>query len=143
MVAVVVGSHGNLSEEMIHTAEMIVGKQENIGYVEFFPGEGIDCLKKKYEEQFSRMDTADGILVLTDIFGGSPYNAAAGLAFSQNNMDVIAGTNVPMVIEACTGRENAALQCVIDSVLHVAGDSVQSFRNTVMSGENSEKEGEL
>lgn len=134
MIAVVVGSHGHLSRELINTAEMIIGKQGNVGYVEFYTGEGIETLTKKYEEQFNQLDTADGILVLTDIFGGSPFNAACTIAMGKRNMDVIAGTNIPMVIEALVNRETDTLEKVVANVLEVSDSSVQTFRKSVITG---------
>lgn len=143
MIAIVVGSHGHLSKELIGTAEMIIGKQDNIGYVEFFAGEGIETLVEKYEEQFNQLDTTDGILVLTDIFGGSPFNAACTIAMGKRDMDVIAGTNIPMVIEAFVNRETETLENVVNSVLEISNTSIKTFRKSVLVHSITEEQEEL
>lgn len=99
MVAVIIGTHGKFSEELLKSSEMILGKQDNIGYITFKPGEGLEDLVSKYTEVINGLDSKDGVLFMVDLFGGSPYNAASMMAIENENMDVVTGVNLPMLLE--------------------------------------------
>ena len=99
MISIIIGTHGLLSEELLKSSEMIFGTQSNISTVTFLPGEGLDDLIAKYNFALSSLDSRDGILFMVDIFGGSPFNAASLIALENENMEVIAGVNLPMLIE--------------------------------------------
>lgn len=99
MVAIIVGTHGNLSKELIRTCEMILGKRENIAAVTLEPGESADGLVEKYKSAVKRLDAKDGVVFITDLFGGSPYNAACKIAIENDNIGVIAGVNLSMALE--------------------------------------------
>ena len=99
MVAIIVGTHGNLSRELIRTCEMILGKRENIGAVTLEPGDSADGLVEKYKKTIKSLDGKDGVVFLTDLFGGSPYNAACKIAMTKDNIGVVAGVNLSMALE--------------------------------------------
>lgn len=99
MVAIIIGTHGNISEELIRSSEMIFGKQSNVGCITFKPGEELEELAAKYSVVMDRLYTDDGVLFMVDLFGGSPYNAANMIALKNENMDVVTGVNLPMLIE--------------------------------------------
>ena len=83
MIAVIIGTHGMFSEEILKSAEMIFGEQENVGSVTFKPGEGVENLIEKYNELINDLDCTDGILFMVDLFGGSPFNAASMIAMKN------------------------------------------------------------
>ena len=113
--AILVCTHGHTSEQMIKTAEMIVGLQENIGFVNFVPGENTEDLTKKYVKALRELDSSQGVLVMVDIFGGSPFNAIAPLAYGDANIEVITGVNIPMLLEAFILRESLDLKELLES----------------------------
>lgn len=67
MIAVIIGTHGIFSEEILKSAEMIFGVQENVGSVTFQPGEGIDALVEKYNSLIEKMNSTDGVLFMVDL----------------------------------------------------------------------------
>lgn len=99
MISIIIGTHGLLSEELLKSCEMIFGTQSNVSTVTFLPGEGLDDLITKYNFALSSLDSTDGILFMVDIFGGSPFNAASLIALENENIEVVAGVNLPMLIE--------------------------------------------
>ena len=113
--AILVCTHGHTSEQMIKTAEMIVGSQENIGFVNFVPGENTEDLTKKYVKAISELDSSEGVLVMVDLFGGSPFNAIATLAYGDKNIEVITGINIPMLLDAFILRESLDLKGLLES----------------------------
>lgn len=112
--AILVCTHGHTSGYMIKTAEMIVGKQENIGFVNFVPGEGTEDLGQKYRNAIKKLECSHGVLVMVDMFGGSPFNAIATLAYLDENMEVITGVNVPMLVEIFILRESLDLKGLLE-----------------------------
>ena len=93
MVAIIIGTHGNFSEELVRSSEMIFGKQSNVGYITFKQGEGLEELAAKYSVVMDQLYTDDGVLFMVDLFGGSTYNAASMIALENENMDVVTGVN--------------------------------------------------
>ncbi|MGP7816407.1 PTS sugar transporter subunit IIA [Niallia sp. 01092] len=131
MVAFIIATHGEFSREIIKSAEMIFGKQENIAYVTFSPGEGPEDLQKKYHQALQELDSSKGTLFMVDLFGGSPYNAAALIAADKEDMDVIAGVNLPMLIEGLDKRQRNNLHDLIQAVSQTAADGVKSLKQSL------------
>ena len=109
MISVIIGTHGMFSEEVLKSAEMIFGAQENVGIVTFKPGEGIENLVEKYNKLISELDSADGVLFMVDLFGGSPFNAASIIAMKNDNMEIVTGVNLPMILETLGSRDFSSL----------------------------------
>jgi PTS system mannose-specific IIA component/PTS system mannose-specific IIB component len=105
MISVIIGTHGIFSTEILKSAEMIFGKQENVGAVTFKPGEGVDNLVEKYNKLINELDCTDGVLFMVDLFGGSPFNAASIIAMKHDNVEIVAGVNLPMILETFGSRD--------------------------------------
>jgi len=109
MISVIIGTHGMFSEEILKSAEMIFGTQENVGTVTFKPGEGVDNLVEKYNKLINELDCTDGVLFMVDLFGGSPFNAASIIAMKHDNIEIVAGVNLPMILETLGSRDFSSL----------------------------------
>lgn len=105
-IAIVIGTHGWAAEQLLKTAEMLLGEQENVGWIDFVPGENAETLIEKYNAQLAKLDTSKGVLFLVDTWGGSPFNAASRIVVDKENYEVIAGVNVPMLVETFMGRDD-------------------------------------
>ncbi|MDU0349663.1 PTS sugar transporter subunit IIA [Actinomyces sp. MRS3W] len=102
-VAVIVAAHGHLAEELLNSAVMIAGPQNDVVPISFDPGEGPDDLLAKYASAVDSSASTQ-FLVLVDLLGGSPYNAAARFAATRDDADVVTGVNLPMLIEVLGRR---------------------------------------
>ncbi len=91
---------------LLKTAEMLLGEQENVGWIDFVPGENAETLIEKYNAQLAKLDTTKGVLFLVDTWGGSPFNAASRIVVDKENYEVIAGVNVPMLVETFMARDD-------------------------------------
>ncbi|MGV3489615.1 MAG: PTS sugar transporter subunit IIA [Tuberibacillus sp.] len=138
MIALVVATHGEFSREIVKSAEMIFGEQENIVAVTFKPGEGLEDLTNKYQQALNELDTKDGVLFLVDLFGGSPFNAAANLISSEENMDMITGVNLPMLIECLAQRKNSALEPLVEAISKTGVEGIKSLKKTLQNSEDEE-----
>ncbi|MGG8282152.1 PTS mannose transporter subunit IIAB [Klebsiella sp. 141240] len=105
-IAIVIGTHGWAAEQLLKTAEMLLGEQENVGWIDFVPGENAETLIEKYNAQLAKLDTTKGVLFLVDTCGGSPFNAASRIVVDKENYEVIAGVNVPMLVETFMARDD-------------------------------------
>ena len=128
MIAIILGTHGKFSEELLKSSEMICGKQENIEYVTFKPGEGADDLVKKYENAIEKLDLKEGLLFMVDLFGGSPFNAASRIAITSDNIDIVTGVNLPMLLEVSISRESNSLVEIVRTTIDSGRDSIKSFK---------------
>ncbi len=105
-IAIVIGTHGWAAEQLIKTAEMLLGEQQNIAWIDFVPGENAETLIEKYQARLTNLDTHQGVLFLVDTWGGSPFNAASRIVVDKENYEVIAGVNIPMLVETLMARDD-------------------------------------
>ena len=105
-IAVVITTHGHAAKALLATAEMIIGAQENVRCVDFVPGENGEVLAGKIRAAAAELDTSQGLLLLVDLWGGTPFNASSGIAHDDANCEVITGVNVPMLISVLMERED-------------------------------------
>ncbi|KEI13252.1 PTS mannose transporter subunit IID [Clostridium novyi B str. ATCC 27606] len=138
MIALIIATHGDFSQEIVKSSEMIFGKQENLGVVTFKTGEGVEDLINKYHKVIKNLDIEDGVLFLVDLFGGSPFNAASRIMIENKNMDIIAGVNLPMLLEVYGSRSSSSLEGLVDIAKNSAIQGVKSFRSIIKSNEEDD-----
>jgi PTS system mannose-specific IIA component len=108
MIGIVVVAHFNLAREMVAATELIVGKQEQFRYVDIFPDEDVDKIKKKLTDALKSVDAGEGAVILTDMFGGTPSNISLSF-LEEGKVEVVTGTNLPMLIKLVTYRQSKGL----------------------------------
>ena len=105
MVGIVIASHGEFANGILQSGEMIFGAQENVKAVTLMPSEGPDDVKAKMEDAIASFDSQDEVLFLVDLWGGTPFNQANSLLEDhQDKWAIVAGLNLPMLIEAFASR---------------------------------------
>lgn len=105
MVGIILASHGEFAEGILQSGGMIFGEQENVKAVTLMPSEGPDDLRAKMEEAIATFDNQDEVLFLVDLWGGTPFNQANALFDGhEDKWAIVAGLNLPMVIEAYASR---------------------------------------
>ncbi|QBJ33450.1 PTS mannose transporter subunit IIAB [Hafnia alvei] len=105
-IAIIIGTHGAAAEQLLKTAEMLLGEQNNVAYIDFVPGENAETLIEKYNERLTHLDTSKGVIFLVDTWGGSPFNAASRIVTDKEHYEVITGVNVPMLVETFMARDD-------------------------------------
>lgn len=105
MVGIILASHGSFADGIFQSGQMIFGEQENVAHVTLMPSEGPDDIRAKMEEAVASFENQDEVLFLVDLWGGTPFNQANNLVEQhKDKWAIVAGMNLPMVIEAYASR---------------------------------------
>jgi PTS system mannose-specific IIA component len=128
MVGGVIVTHGQLANELVLAAEMIVGEINHIIAVSIGWHDDVDVARAEIEQAIQRADSGGGVLLLTDMFGGTATNIAASFMGSAP-VEVVTGVNLPMVIKLATPEEGVLLPDLARQVrdqgrqqIHLAGE---------------------
>ena len=108
MIGMVLVTHGRLAEELRSAMEHVVGSQRNVDTVCIGPDDDIENRRAEIEACIGRCDTGDGVVLLTDMFGGTPSNLAISM-MQRQGVEVIAGVNLPMLVKLAKVRSKQPL----------------------------------
>lgn len=100
MVGILLVSHYTLAQSLKETVELIIGHRKNLQAVSISKDDKIDNFSLRLDNAVKSLDTGDGVLILADMFGGSPSNVALSLYAKKEKVGIITGVNLPLVIEA-------------------------------------------
>ena len=109
MIGVVVVTHGQLATELVNAAETIVGDQPGFAAVSIGWHDAVELARNEIAEAIARVDSGSGVIVLTDMFGGTPSNLAITF-LAETRVEVITGVNLPMLLKLAGTREVADLR---------------------------------
>jgi PTS system mannose-specific IIA component len=115
MIGIVVVTHGDLGTELLRTAQEIVGKFASVESVSVDASEQIDKARKKIEAALQRVNDGSGVLILTDLFGGTPSNLVLSY-LEVGRLEVVTGVNLPMLMKLPSLREERDLRALADNV---------------------------
>ena len=112
MIGMVLVTHGRLAAEFIAALEHVVGPQRNIRAVCIGPDDDMEARRKEIIDNVAKVDEGDGVVLLTDMFGGTPSNLAISV-MEKSNVEVIAGVNLPMLIKLAGLRETETVSAAV------------------------------
>jgi PTS system mannose-specific IIA component len=133
MIGLVIVTHGRLAEEFVFAMEHVVGPQAAVEAICIGPEDDMERRRKDILVACERVNTGAGVILLTDMFGGTPSNLAISV-MEQTKAEVIAGLNLPMLIKLASVRGRLPLE---DAVSHAqeAGRKYISVASYVLAGE--------
>ena len=115
MIGIVLVTHGQLAEEFLRAMVHIVGKQKNIAAICIQPEDDMEQRRDDILKAIEKVEDGDGVILLTDMFGGTPSNLAISV-MGGGKVEVIAGVNLPMLIQLARSRQTQTLEnAVIDA----------------------------
>ena len=134
MVGVILASLGGFADGIHQSAEMIFGPQENFKSCILKPDEGPEDVKKKMQEAVASLDNQDEVLFLVDLWGGTPFNQASSLVKEhEDKWTIVAGMNLPMVIEALTQRFSVeSAREIARAIVPTGNDGIKTFPEDAM-----------
>ena len=109
MIGLVLVTHGNLAQEFIAAMQHVVGKQEQVEAVCIGPEDDMEIRRSEILAKDKKVNSGDGTIILTDMFGGTPSNLALSL-METANVEIIAGINLPMLIKLCSLRKDKSMK---------------------------------
>lgn len=134
MIGIVVVSHGRLAEELVAAAEHVVGPQEKIVAVSIGADDDMEKRRSDILSSAQNVDDGSGVIILTDMFGGTPSNLAISV-MEKANAEVIAGVNLPLLIKLASVREEKGLADAVADA-HEAGRKYINVASWVLAGES-------
>jgi PTS system mannose-specific IIA component len=127
-VAGVIVTHGQLATELLAAAEMIIGPIAQVAAISIGWHDDVDTARDEIERAIARVSQGSGVIILTDMFGGTPTNIAS-MFFVEGEVEVVTGVNLPMVIKLASQTDAEPLAVVAGRVrdqgqqaIHLAGE---------------------
>ncbi|MFH1135176.1 MAG: PTS sugar transporter subunit IIA [Pseudomonadota bacterium] len=128
MIGFLVVTHGRLGAELINTAEFILGKIENSSSISLDGRGSPESMRAEIEKAVKTLDQGQGVVILTDMFGGTPSNISLSL-LAEGKVEVLTGVNLPMIIKLAQGRDKQGISELAQQIgeygrksINVAGD---------------------
>ncbi|MFM6950683.1 MAG: PTS sugar transporter subunit IIA [Novosphingobium sp.] len=103
MIGLILVTHGKLAEEFVHAMQHVVGRQDAVATVCIGPNDDMEARRREIADAVKVVDAGSGVIILTDLFGGTPSNLAISL-MEAGKVEVIAGINLPMLIRLAKAR---------------------------------------
>jgi PTS system mannose-specific IIA component len=122
MIGLILVTHGRLAQEFLVAMEHVVGKQQNIETIAIGPNDDMEQRRADIAAAIAKVDSGKGVIVLTDLFGGTPSNLAISL-LEAGRVEVIAGVNLPMLIRL----EGARRSMNVREAVAAARDAGQKY----------------
>ena len=108
MIGLILVTHGQLAEEFVHAMEHVVGPQDAVATVCIGPNDDMEKRRKEIAKATKGVENGSGVIILTDLFGGTPSNLAISL-LETGKIEVIAGINLPMLIRLAGARKSMSV----------------------------------
>ncbi len=134
MIGMVLVTHGRLASELVAALEHVVGAQRNVASVCIGPEDDMELRRKEILDQVAKVDDGSGVVVLTDMFGGTPSNLAISI-MDKAKVEIIAGVNLPMLIKLASVRQNQDLARAVDSAQD-AGRKYINVASRLLNGDD-------
>ncbi|MCJ9428308.1 PTS sugar transporter subunit IIA [Kordiimonas marina] len=132
MIGMVLVTHGRLAEEFVAATEHVVGGQDQIRAICIGPDDDMERRRREIMDAVNEVDSGQGVVLLTDMFGGTPSNLAISL-LEKDRVEVIAGINLPMLIKLASVRQGATLPEAVEAAKE-AGIKYINVASQVLGG---------
>ena len=111
MIGLMIITHGNLALELRSAMEHMIGDQNDIEILSITPEDDIDIQKNNIEKKLKELNQGKGVIILTDVFGGTPSNLALNF-LEPGVVEIMSGVNLPMLIKICQLRDKNILEVI-------------------------------
>ncbi len=124
MIGIIIIAHGELGAQFINTARLIgLNSEESLSSISVSPADSPDLLREEVAKAIKGLDQGEGVLILTDLFGGTPTNLS--LSFLEDGkVEVVTGLNLPMVIKAINSRSDQDLRTLAKLASEAAKENI-------------------
>lgn len=134
MIGLILVTHGRLAEQFVDAMEHVVGKQTDIATVCIGPQDDMEQRRAEIADKIEVVESGSGVIVLTDLFGGTPSNLAISL-LEAGRVEVIAGINLPMLIRLAGARKSMGVVEAVDAA-QTAGRNYITVASELLGGDS-------
>jgi len=132
LVGIILVSHGGMAEGLLDAMRMITGEQERVVAISLNESDAPEDLGERIKEVLPEMDDGDGVLIMVDLFGATPFNASSRLYLElDRKIEIVTGANLPMLVETVISRAGNDLKSVFECALQSGKDGVQSLPDSI------------
>ena len=133
MIGLMIITHGNLALELRSAMEHMIGDQNDIEIFSITPEDDIDFQKNNIEKKLKELNQGKGVIILTDVFGGTPSNLALNF-LEPGVVEIMSGVNLPMLIKICQLRDKDILEVIQEG--KIAAQKYISIASEILSENN-------
>ena len=128
MIGLLVTGHANFGTGITSSVNLIAGEQEAYQAVDFLPTYSTEDLTREITKALDELKECEGVIIFTDLMGGTPFNVSAQIGHGKANIRIVAGTNLPMLVEIVMSRKFMDnLDELVDSVLETGKEQVTKY----------------
>lgn len=128
MIGLLVTGHANFGTGITSSVNLIAGEQEAYQAVDFLPTYSTEDLTREITKALDELKDCEGVIIFTDLMGGTPFNVSAQIGHGKENIRIVAGTNLPMLVEIVMSRKFMDnLDELVDSVLETGKEQVTKY----------------
>lgn len=127
MIGIIVSGHINFASGMQSAVDAIVGEQAGLEFIDFVPSMTTEQLEEAMLAAIDKMNDGSGVLILTDVPGGSPCNRGVAIMLNRSDVRVVAGCNLPMITNACFERDGVTLDELTGIVCEIGAESMKNM----------------
>lgn len=139
MYGVIVATHGHFASGLKSTIELICGEMENLQTIDYIAEMTVEALEQKYDKAMEKLQVYEHILILTDVFGGTPFNRAAMKYADDSRVSLLSGVNFTLAYGALTA-DGKNIETEIEEILEEAREGIAEFK--VAPARNTEENDE-
>ena len=139
MYAIDVVGHGEFAKGLLSSVKVILGEQRFAEGVEFAESDSSEMLRDKIMDKIEGMKGADGVIFLTDLAGGTPFKTCVLMSQDIKNSRVLAGTNLPLLIEILMNRELEDVDAIVNNGISTGRDSIILYKTKPRNKTNIKK----
>ena len=130
MVSILIITHGGFGKEIIKSMEMIMGKQDDVYFLGLYPEEDPEVFSVKVKEKIIELNQNGEVLVMVDVFGGTPSNASAS-NMKDLKFECVTGVSLPMLIEVALNRSRSTLDELVEMAIMAGTNCVINLRKAL------------
>ena len=130
MVSILIITHGGFGKEIIKSMEMIMGQKDNVYFLGLYPEEDPAVFSEKVREKIIELNKNGEVLVMVDVFGGTPSNASAS-NMKDLKFECVTGVSLPMLIEVALNRSRSTLDDLVEMAIMAGTNCVINLRKAL------------
>lgn len=135
MISILVVSHGALAEGMLDAMQMITGPQEKVLALGLKETEAPEDLIDRIREAADALDDGDGVLIMVDLYGATPFNSSSRLFMASSHpIEVVTGVNLPMLVEIVMSREGVSLADLLQQAYQAGQEGIKLLPDSIRKG---------